>query len=71
MVNVNKLGYFQAITGLEDSNLCVEILNAHGWDLELAISSFTLKSISKLKNFFPPFFSTKNGAFSGMTVMTV
>ncbi|PQQ10599.1 zinc finger HIT domain-containing protein 2 [Prunus yedoensis var. nudiflora] len=33
--------YFQAITGLEDSDLCVEILTAHGWDLELAISAFT------------------------------
>lgn len=37
----DKLAYFQAITGLEDSDLCVEILTAHGWDLELAISSFT------------------------------
>lgn len=38
---VDKLGYFQAITGLEDADLCTEILQAHGWDLELAISSFT------------------------------
>ncbi|KAF3543931.1 hypothetical protein DY000_02003021 [Brassica cretica] len=37
----DKLGYFQAITGLEDPDLCTEILQAHGWDLELAISSFT------------------------------
>ncbi|XP_050376837.1 plant UBX domain-containing protein 10 [Argentina anserina] len=37
----DKLAYFQAITGLDDSDLCVEILTAHGWDLELAISSFT------------------------------
>ncbi|CAN6713308.1 unnamed protein product [Malus baccata var. baccata] len=45
MVDVNdKLRYFQAITGLEDSDLCVEILTAHGWDLELAISSFTTSS---------------------------
>ncbi|KAL0711897.1 hypothetical protein Bca4012_018875 [Brassica carinata] len=42
MVDVaDKLGYFQAITGLEDPDLCTEILQAHGWDLELAISSFT------------------------------
>ncbi|CAB4280253.1 unnamed protein product [Prunus armeniaca] len=42
MVDVNdKLAYFQAITGLEDPDLCVEILTAHGWDLELAISAFT------------------------------
>ena len=37
----DKLSYFQAITGLEDPDLCTEILAAHGWDLELAISSFT------------------------------
>ncbi|ESQ38460.1 hypothetical protein EUTSA_v10028607mg [Eutrema salsugineum] len=42
MVDVaDKLSYFQAITGLEDPDLCTEILQAHGWDLELAISSFT------------------------------
>ncbi|XP_071730641.1 plant UBX domain-containing protein 10-like [Rutidosis leptorrhynchoides] len=37
----DKLSNFQAITGLEDVDLCTEILNAHDWDLELAISSFT------------------------------
>ncbi|XP_020237227.1 plant UBX domain-containing protein 10 [Cajanus cajan] len=37
----DKLAYFQAITGLEDRDLCTEILAAHNWDLELAISSFT------------------------------
>ncbi|KAJ0106052.1 hypothetical protein Patl1_17437 [Pistacia atlantica] len=42
MVDVaDKLAYFQAITGLEDPDLCMEILQAHDWDLELAISSFT------------------------------
>ncbi|XP_021283590.1 plant UBX domain-containing protein 10 [Herrania umbratica] len=42
MVDVaDKLAYFQAITGVEDPDLCTEILQAHGWDLELAISSFT------------------------------
>ncbi|KAK6947969.1 UBX domain [Dillenia turbinata] len=42
MVDLNdKLAYFQAITGLEDPVLCTEILSAHGWDLELAIASFT------------------------------
>ncbi|KAE8055077.1 hypothetical protein FH972_011942 [Carpinus fangiana] len=42
MVDVaDKLAYFQAITGVEDPDLCTEILAAHGWDLELAISSFT------------------------------
>ncbi|KAL6986466.1 Plant UBX domain-containing protein 10 [Sarracenia purpurea var. burkii] len=42
MVDVaDKLAYFQAITGLEDPDLCREILYAHGWDLEQAISSFT------------------------------
>lgn len=41
MVDVaDKLAYFQAITGLEDPDLCTEILQAHGWDLELAISYF-------------------------------
>ncbi|XP_010541824.1 PREDICTED: plant UBX domain-containing protein 10-like [Tarenaya hassleriana] len=37
----DKLAYFQAITGLDDPDLCTDILQAHGWDLELAISSFT------------------------------
>ncbi|KAJ7952194.1 plant UBX domain-containing protein 10 [Quillaja saponaria] len=37
----DKLAYFQAITGLQDPDLCTEILEAHGWDLELAVSSFT------------------------------
>ncbi|PKA46528.1 hypothetical protein AXF42_Ash012661 [Apostasia shenzhenica] len=37
----DKLAYFQAITGVEDLDLCTEILSAHNWDLELAISSFT------------------------------
>ncbi|GMQ03461.1 hypothetical protein CsSME_00049249 [Camellia sinensis var. sinensis] len=42
MVDVaDKLTYFQAITGLEDPDLCTEILSVHGWDLEQAISSFT------------------------------
>ncbi|KAK3228148.1 hypothetical protein Dsin_008010 [Dipteronia sinensis] len=42
MVDVaDKIAYFQAITGLEDVDLCTEILQAHDWDLELAISSFT------------------------------
>lgn len=42
MVDIaDKLAYFQAITGLDDPDLCTEILAAHGWDLELAISSFT------------------------------
>ncbi|XP_047961540.1 plant UBX domain-containing protein 10 [Salvia hispanica] len=37
----DKLAYFQAITGLEDADLCTEILSAHNWDLESAISSIT------------------------------
>ncbi|XP_022721842.1 plant UBX domain-containing protein 10-like [Durio zibethinus] len=42
MVDVaDKLAYFQEVTGLEDPDLCTEILQTHGWDLELAISSFT------------------------------
>ncbi|KAK4771455.1 hypothetical protein SAY87_031987 [Trapa incisa] len=42
MVDVaDKVSYFQALTGVEDRDLCSDILEAHGWDLELAISSFT------------------------------
>ncbi|CAN4075869.1 unnamed protein product [Withania somnifera] len=37
----DKLAYFQAITGLNDPDLCTEILSAHNWDLELALSNFT------------------------------
>ncbi|KAH7692381.1 FAS-associated factor 2 protein [Dioscorea alata] len=36
-----KLACFQSITGLQDLDLCTEILAAHGWDLELAITSIT------------------------------
>lgn len=42
----DKLASFQAITGLHDPDLCTEILSAHGWDLDLAISSFTSSSSS-------------------------
>ncbi|OWM72197.1 plant UBX domain-containing protein 10 [Punica granatum] len=42
MVDVaDKVAYFQAITGVDDLDLCTEILQAHGWDLELAVASFT------------------------------
>lgn len=37
----DKLAYFQAITGISDPDLSTEILSAHNWDLELAISSIT------------------------------
>ncbi|KAK9072106.1 hypothetical protein SSX86_008538 [Deinandra increscens subsp. villosa] len=40
----DKLAQFQAITGLEDADLCTEILSAHGWDLQQAISSITSTS---------------------------
>jgi FAS-associated factor 2 len=36
----DKIAYFQAITGLGDPDLCAEILSAHNWDLEQAVSSF-------------------------------
>ncbi|CAH1451586.1 unnamed protein product [Lactuca virosa] len=42
--SADKLAHFQAITGLQDADLCTEILSAHGWDLELAISSITSTS---------------------------
>ncbi|KAJ0971099.1 hypothetical protein J5N97_019058 [Dioscorea zingiberensis] len=37
----DKVAYFQAITGIEDADLCSQILSAHNWDLELAISSLS------------------------------
>uniref|UniRef100_A0A7N0UTA4 UBX domain-containing protein n=1 Tax=Kalanchoe fedtschenkoi TaxID=63787 RepID=A0A7N0UTA4_KALFE len=37
----DKITHFQAVTGLEDPDLCTEILQAHGWDLEHAVSAFT------------------------------
>lgn len=43
----DKLAYFQAITGLEDADLCTEILSAHDWDLELAISSITSTDVNR------------------------
>lgn len=47
----DKLAYFQAITGVEDPDLCSEILAAHGWDLELAISSFTSTNSDRPESF--------------------
>ncbi|CAM0956447.1 unnamed protein product [Alopecurus aequalis] len=37
----DKVGYFQAITGIPDTDLCTQILEAHNWDLQLAVSSIT------------------------------
>lgn len=48
----DKLAHFQSITGLQDADLCTEILSAHGWDLEQAISSITSTSDSHHTN--PP-----------------
>ncbi|KAK1324464.1 hypothetical protein QJS10_CPA01g02470 [Acorus calamus] len=36
----DKLASFQAVTGIDDPDLCREILSAHDWDVELAVSSF-------------------------------
>ncbi|KAL8263911.1 hypothetical protein R6Q59_022041 [Mikania micrantha] len=46
----DKLSYFQAITGVQDVDLCTEILAAHGWNLGLAISNFTSTSHSDDNN---------------------
>eukprot|EP01018_Ginkgo_biloba_P012699 Gb_09992 [translate_table: standard] len=46
----DKLAYFQAITGLEDRSLCNQILEAHGWNLEVAISAITDGAISSSPN---------------------
>ncbi|KAG8092307.1 hypothetical protein GUJ93_ZPchr0012g21887 [Zizania palustris] len=37
----DKVGYLQAVTGISDPDLCTEILAAHNWDLQLAVSSIT------------------------------
>ncbi|KAL4333605.1 hypothetical protein GQ457_07G031140 [Hibiscus cannabinus] len=51
MVDVaDKLACFQAVTGLEDPDVCTDILQAHGWDLELAISSFTSSNQASASN---------------------
>lgn len=46
----DKLAYFQAITGLQDLDLCTEILAAHDWDLNLAVSSITSSSSSVISD---------------------
>ncbi|KAI3822085.1 hypothetical protein L1987_09666 [Smallanthus sonchifolius] len=48
----DKIAHFQAITGLQDADLCTEILSAHGWNLEQAISSIT--STSDFDHINPP-----------------
>ncbi|XP_071707024.1 plant UBX domain-containing protein 10-like [Rutidosis leptorrhynchoides] len=42
----DKIAQFQAITGLQDADLCTEILSAHNWDLQQAISTITSTSHS-------------------------
>ncbi|KAK1258389.1 hypothetical protein QJS04_geneDACA007007 [Acorus gramineus] len=37
----DKLASFQAVTGIDDLDLCRDILSAHNWDLELAVSSYS------------------------------
>eukprot|EP00252_Welwitschia_mirabilis_P025066 TRINITY_DN7693_c0_g2_i1.p1 TRINITY_DN7693_c0_g2~~TRINITY_DN7693_c0_g2_i1.p1 ORF type:complete len:495 (+),score=96.03 TRINITY_DN7693_c0_g2_i1:330-1814(+) len=37
----DKLAYFQAITGLDDLEVSTQILQAHNWDLQSAISTVT------------------------------
>lgn len=37
--NDDKVAHFQAVTGLQDSSLCVQILQAYGWDLDRAVGS--------------------------------
>ncbi|KAK2978663.1 hypothetical protein RJ640_019120 [Escallonia rubra] len=62
----DKLAYFQAITGLEDPDLCTEILTAHGWDLEQAVAAFTATTTSDD----PTTTSTAPGGSSGDRVDT-
>ncbi|KAH7513680.1 plant UBX domain-containing protein 10 [Ziziphus jujuba] len=70
MVDVaDKLAYFQAITGLEDPDLCTEILAAHGWDLELAISSFTGSNSNPPDNTVAGTSSTGEGGAAGRSVL--
>ncbi|WOK98734.1 hypothetical protein Cni_G07446 [Canna indica] len=46
----DKLASFQAVTGIDDPDLCTEILSAHNWNLELAISSFTSSAVAASSN---------------------
>ncbi|XP_077234489.1 plant UBX domain-containing protein 10-like [Tasmannia lanceolata] len=55
-----KLSYFQAITGIDDLDLCAEILAAHQWDLDLAISSFTSPNLTQNPNSPNPNFENPN-----------
>ncbi|XP_076947410.1 plant UBX domain-containing protein 10-like [Bidens hawaiensis] len=48
----DKLAQFQSITGLQDTDLCTEILSAHNWDLQQAISTIT--SPSDFQHVTPP-----------------
>eukprot|EP00250_Pteridium_aquilinum_P008353 c17879_g1_i1 orf=423-1907(+) len=37
--NDDKVAHFQAVTGLQDSSMCAQILQAYNWDLDLAVGS--------------------------------
>ncbi|CAM6127880.1 unnamed protein product [Calypogeia fissa] len=39
--NDDKVTYFQEVTGVADVGLSTQILEAHGWDLDAAVSSMT------------------------------
>ncbi|KAJ7567768.1 hypothetical protein O6H91_01G006300 [Diphasiastrum complanatum] len=38
----DKLVYFQDVTGMQDAALCRQILEAHGWDLDAAVSAMLM-----------------------------
>ncbi|XP_073000716.1 plant UBX domain-containing protein 10-like [Typha latifolia] len=63
--SIDKLYYFQDITGIEDSDLCMAILAAHNWDLDLAASSVT-SSHSSSGNITPSF-SNLNSSLSSLS----
>ncbi|KQJ97490.1 plant UBX domain-containing protein 10 [Brachypodium distachyon] len=50
----DKVGYFQAVTGISDPDLCTEILAAHNWDLQLAVSSMTANPSSPEPSAYAP-----------------
>ena len=46
-----KLAYFQDITGVQDSSLSLEILDAYGWDLDAAVSAMVDKNTNEIPEY--------------------
>ena len=46
-----KLAYFQEVTGVKDSSLAHQILDAYGWDLDAAVQAMVDKDTNEIPEY--------------------